>query len=244
MRCGNGCMQSEVRQRRCGERTRRRARHLGARCRSPAASRGGRIAGATHARGRPRACGAARAPAIRRYFVRPDHVVCWARHASRDDHAVSLRDPPGRRLSGLHPRLVPLAPCRRSGRRRGRRPAAAAHDGLPGGSLGRRYAGDPHRRVERRHGARRHGPASLRPVGADRAPARTPGRAPGRSPHYRGSGHLHDTLGSRAVLPPRRRGARRRRHLPRQDRGRRASGAYRTPRAGGQYRSQRSSSPR
>ena len=197
-------------------------------------------AGRVHAR-------ATRAPAIRRTCVRPDHVVCWTRHASCDDDALSLRDPTGRGLSRLHPRLVPLASGRRSGRRRGRRPAAPAHDGLPGRSLGRRYAGDPHRRIERRHGARRHRPASLRPVGADRAPARTPGWALGRSPHHRGSGHLHDTLGSRAVLPPRRRGARRRRHLSRPDRERRASGAYRTPRAGGRrwaMRSQRSSSPR
>ena len=29
-------------------------------------------------------------------FVRPDHVVCRARHAPRADHAVSVRDPPRR----------------------------------------------------------------------------------------------------------------------------------------------------
>ncbi len=41
------------------------------------------------------------------------------------------------------------------------------------------------------------------------------------------------TLGSRAALPPRRCGARRRRRLSRPDCERRASGAFRTPRAGG-----------
>ena len=137
LRCGSGCMQSEVRQLRCGERTRRRARHLDARCRSPAASRGERIAGATRARGRPGAWRAARAPAIRN--TSGDQTTWCAEPTAWNVQRIvlSLRDPTGRRPSRLHPRLVPLASCRRSGRRRGRRPAAPAHDGVPGEVAGK-----------------------------------------------------------------------------------------------------------
>src|SRR5690606_9551000 len=153
--------------------------------------------------------------------VRPHPLVRRAGHAADHVHAVAVRNRRQRPPRGLRPRLVPLAP-RGGHERRAGRSAAAAADGIPGGSLGRRYAGHRVQRPDQRHDRRRLGPAAQRRDAAGRAAEGCGRRQAAHPVSYHRPGNLQRPVGNRDDVPPPRRRARRGRRLSRPHRPGRA----------------------
>ena len=170
---------------------------MGARRRAKSPAHVGRQDTTAHCSGIRTVCRTARAPRERRCVIRSDDLVRRSGDAPDPHHAISAGDPCGREPHRLHPWLVSLVPNDRSWRGH-RRPAPAAHHGIPGGPLGGEYARDPHHRPDRCHGAGCIGSASFRSTDAHRAAASAAGRPARGSHHHRRPGELQPALGDGA----------------------------------------------